>query len=105
MWELTAATSWLALAAGDRLSAGPHERHYASCVAATALACSRSWQPHTQGSKVNKSALIALLSVLLLATQVQAQDDAAALEKFRAAYTAGKGLSYVVVPGDKGERL
>jgi hypothetical protein len=62
-------------------------------------------KPHTQGFKVTKSALIALLAVLLLATQVQAQDDAAALENFRSAYTAGKGLSYVVVPGDKGERL
>jgi hypothetical protein len=54
---------------------------------------------------VNKSALIALLAALLLATPLQAQDEAAALEKFRAAYTAGKGLSYVVVPSEKGERL
>ena len=53
---------------------------------------------------MKKSALIALLAALLLATPLQAQDDAA-LEKFRAAYTAGKGLSYVAVPGEKGERL
>jgi hypothetical protein len=59
---------------------------------------------HTMGPKVNKSALIALLAALFLATQVLAQDDAA-LEKFRSAYTAGKGLTYVVVPGEKGERV
>jgi hypothetical protein len=59
---------------------------------------------HDQRSQVKQSAIIALLAALLLATQVQAQDEAA-LEKFRQAYTAGKGLSYVVVPGDKGERL
>jgi hypothetical protein len=53
---------------------------------------------------VNKSALIALLAALLLAAQVHAQDDAA-LERFRSAYTAGKGLTYVVVPGEKGERV
>ena len=53
---------------------------------------------------MNKLALIAPVGALLIATQVFAQDDAA-LEKFRAAYTAGKGLTYVVIPGDKGERV
>ncbi len=54
--------------------------------------------------EVNKFALIVPIGALLIATQVFAQDDAA-LEKFRTAYTAGKGLAYVVVPGDKGERV
>lgn len=53
---------------------------------------------------MRKFALIAPVGALLFATQVLAQDDAG-LEKFRAAYTSGKGLSYVVVPGDKGERV
>ena len=53
---------------------------------------------------MNKLALIAPVGALLIATQVLAQDDAA-LEKFRAAYTAGKGLTYVVIPGENGERL
>jgi hypothetical protein len=71
------------------------------------LACHLIFAPlanHPQGSKVNKFALIAPVAALLLATQVLAQDDAA-LEKFRAAYTDGKGLSYVVIPGDKGESV
>ena len=52
-----------------------------------------------------KSVLFAAAaSALLLATQALAQTDAG-LEKFRAAYTSGSGLAYVVVETDKGERL
>lgn len=57
-----------------------------------------------QGSKVNKYALIASVGAVLFATQVLAQEDPA-LEKFRSAYTGSKGLAYVVVPGDKGEKV
>lgn len=51
--------------------------------------------------------LVALASAgtLLVASHAFAQDSSAELEKFRTAYTSGKGLSYVVVPGDKGERV
>ena len=59
---------------------------------------------HPEDCEVNKLALIAPIGALLIATQAFAQDDAA-LEKFRTAYTAGKGLTYVVVPGEKGERV
>jgi hypothetical protein len=54
---------------------------------------------------VNRLALIAPIGALLLATNVLAQDQNAALDKFRAAYTAGSGLSYVVVKTDKGEQV
>ena len=51
-----------------------------------------------------RSALVALAGVLLLATQALAQSDAA-LQRFRAAYTTGSGLAYVVVQTDKGEQV
>jgi hypothetical protein len=54
---------------------------------------------------VKKLALVASIGTLLAASYAFAQDNAAELEKFRTAYTAGKGLSYVVVPGEKGERI
>jgi len=59
---------------------------------------------HTQGFKVNKYALFASAGALLLATHAFAQEDAA-LEKFRAAYTSTKGLTYVVIPSDKGDKV
>jgi len=54
---------------------------------------------------VNKLSLIAPIGALLLATQVLAADPDPAIEKFRAAYTSGKGLAYVVVTDEKGERV
>ena len=53
---------------------------------------------------MHKLALLAPVGALLLATQVFAQDDAA-VEQFRAAYTTGTGLAYVVMNTDKGERV
>jgi hypothetical protein len=60
---------------------------------------------HTQGCKVNKFALLAPVGALLFASHVLAADTDAAVEQFRSAYTAGKGLTYVVVPGEKGDRV
>ena len=54
---------------------------------------------------MNRLAFIAPIGALLLATNVLAQDQSAALDKFRAAYTAGSGLAYVVVKTDKGEQV
>jgi hypothetical protein len=54
---------------------------------------------------VNKLAVFASAGALLFATHVLAQDSDAALEKFRAAYTSGSGLAYVVMQTDKGERV
>ena len=44
-------------------------------------------------------------SAALLSTQLHAQDAGPAIEKFRAAYEAGQGLSYVVLKDEKGERI
>jgi hypothetical protein len=54
---------------------------------------------------VKRPALIAPAGALLLAVHALAADPDPALEKFRAAYTAGKGISYVVIEGEKGEQL
>lgn len=58
---------------------------------------------------VKKLALAAPVAALLLATPAFAADAAApqdpALAKFRSAYTAGSGLAYVVIAGDKGEQV
>jgi hypothetical protein len=58
---------------------------------------------------VKKMALAAPVAGLLLATPTLAADAAAppdtALAKFRSAYTSGSGLTYVVIPGDKGEQV
>lgn len=54
---------------------------------------------------MNRLALIAPIGALLLATNVLAQDQNAALDKFRAAYTAGSGLAYVLLKTDKGEQV
>lgn len=51
---------------------------------------------------MKRLALIAPIGALLLAAQAPSDQ---ALEKFRAAYIAGKGISYVVIDTDKGERV
>lgn len=54
---------------------------------------------------MNKLAIIAPVGVLLFAAHAFAADPDPALEQFRAAYTSGKGLAYVVINSDKGERV
>ena len=54
---------------------------------------------------MNKLALIAPIGALLLATHALAADPDPGIEKFRAAYTSGKGLAYVVISNEKGERV
>lgn len=56
---------------------------------------------------MNKLALLAPAGALAfaLASYAFAQDGSADLEKFRAAYTSGKGLAYVVIKDGKGERV
>jgi len=54
---------------------------------------------------VKKLALIVPAGVLLLAAQALAQAPDAAIDQFRSAYPSGKGLSYVVVNDEKGERV
>jgi hypothetical protein len=58
---------------------------------------------------VKKLAVIAAMSTIvgasLLGTQLRAQDAGPAIEKFRAAYESGQGLSYVVMKDDKGESI
>lgn len=54
---------------------------------------------------VKRLALIAPAGAVLLAAHALAADPDPALERFRAAYTSGKGIAYVVVETDKGERL
>lgn len=54
---------------------------------------------------MKKLALMASAGMLLFAAQALAQTSDAALEQFRTAYTSGKGLSYVVVNDEKGERV
>ena len=49
--------------------------------------------------------LIASLGAALLSTPLLAEDTGPALERFRAAYEAGRGLSYVVIAEEKGERV
>ena len=48
---------------------------------------------------------IAFMGAALAATPLLAEDTGPALERFRAAYEAGSGLSYVVVADEKGERV
>lgn len=57
---------------------------------------------------MNKLAVIAAATIMgatLTGTQLRAQDTGPAIEKFRAAYESGQGLSYVVMKEDKGERI
>jgi hypothetical protein len=60
--------------------------------------------PH-EGFIVKKLAIIAAAAVALLSTRLHAQDTGPAIEKFRAAYETGQGLSYVVLKNEKGERI
>ena len=54
---------------------------------------------------MKKVALFASAVALVLTSYAFAQDGNAELEKFRTAYTSGKGLAYVVINDDKGERV
>lgn len=54
---------------------------------------------------MKKLAIIAALGAALLSTELLADDTGPALERFRAAYESGKGLSYVVIKDEKGEHL
>lgn len=49
--------------------------------------------------------LIVLLAVRQHNAGAQEQSEAQRLEQFRLQYLAGTGLSYVVIPGSKGERI
>ena len=51
------------------------------------------------------AAMGTIMGATLLGPQVRAQDTGPALEKFRAAYESGQGLSYVVMKDDTGERI
>lgn len=54
---------------------------------------------------MKKLALLAPAGALLIAAHAFAADSDADIEKFRAAYTAGAGLSYVIVNTSKGEQI
>ena len=51
------------------------------------------------------TAILAAIALPLIATPALAADPDPALAQFRAAYTAGDGIAYVVIPGEKGERI
>jgi hypothetical protein len=57
------------------------------------------------GGTVKTLSLIAPIGAALLAIPALAEDTGPAVEKFRAAYESGSGLSYVVIKDDKGERI
>ena len=54
---------------------------------------------------MKKLAIAAAAAATLLSTQLRAEDTGPAVERFRAAYESGQGLSYVVLKDDKGERI
>jgi hypothetical protein len=54
---------------------------------------------------MKKTAILAAVAMPLVATPALAADPDPALAQFRAAYTAGDGISYVVIPDEKGERI
>ena len=54
---------------------------------------------------MKKLAIIAAAAATLLSTQLRAQDTGPAIEKFRATYESGQGLSYVILKDEKGERI
>ena len=54
---------------------------------------------------MKKTAILAVIALPLIATPTLAADPDPALAQFRAAYTAGDGIAYVVIPGEKGERI
>jgi hypothetical protein len=58
-----------------------------------------------EGANVRKLAYIAPIGAALLVLPALAEDTGPALERFRAAYEAGAGFSYVVIAEDKGERV
>ncbi len=54
---------------------------------------------------MKKTAILTAIALPLVATPALAADPDPALAQFRAAYTAGDGIAYVVIPGEKGERI
>src|SRR5262245_16797045 len=58
-----------------------------------------------KGVSVRNLLVIASAGAALLATPLLAEDTGPAVERFRAAYEAGSGLSYVVMADEKGERV
>jgi len=59
----------------------------------------------TKGAGVRNLVFVAAVGAALLATPLLAEDTGPAVEKFRAAYEAGSGLSYVVIADEKGEHV
>ena len=59
----------------------------------------------TKGTSVRNLVFVAAVGGALLAAPSIAEDTGPALERFRAAYEAGSGLSYVVIADEKGERV
>jgi hypothetical protein len=55
--------------------------------------------------KLTAIAALTIVGATLLSAQLRAQDTGPAIEKFRAAYESGQGLSYVVLKDDKSERI
>ena len=54
---------------------------------------------------MKKTAILAVITLPLLAMPALAAEPDPALAQFRAAYTVGDGIAYVVIPGEKGERI
>jgi hypothetical protein len=54
---------------------------------------------------MKKSAILVAIAMPLVATPALGADPDPALAQFRAAYTSGDGISYVVIPDEKGERI
>jgi hypothetical protein len=77
------------------------------CVAPTVrvVEFNESARRRTREFTVNKLAIVVASAAALLSTQLRAEDTGPAIEKFRAAYESGKGLSYVVLKDDKGEHI
>ena len=54
---------------------------------------------------MKKTAILAAIALPLIVTPALAAEPDPALAQFRQAYTTGDGIAYVVIPGDKGERI
>jgi hypothetical protein len=54
---------------------------------------------------MKKTAMLAAVALPLVATTAFAAEPDPALAQFRSAYTSGDGISYVVIPDEKGERI
>ena len=54
---------------------------------------------------MKKTAILAAIALPLIATPALAAEPDPALAQFRQAYTTGDGIAYVVIPGEKGERI